>query len=299
MITSSFGRWRHTRVRLTTAHRPQGNGQAETINKELVTKLKIYCSSYPYDWDVKVHHLAYAYNTTVHSVTGETPFFCMHGYHPSSAYTLYLTSLEGPAQTRGVASEVARFRSGHALALKKAYSRLVLDAQRRQSAAMPPLHRIPGFKVGDSVSLSVVHCSSDEFDTKLSPRFVGPFQITAVPHPYVYTVDFGFKYPHIHPRVNADLLRLFMQPSACSLRTGESDYPLVGDANRPIETLLARRSGRGRPPRSGRPSYQYKVQFRDLDAMYDVWITERQLRDLHPETAPTLIADCDATYQPS
>ena len=88
-----------TSQRLTTAHRPQGKGQAEAINKELVTKLKIYCSSYPYDWDVKVHHLAYAYNTTVHSVTGETPFFCMHGYHPSSAYTLYLPSVPPcPAQ---------------------------------------------------------------------------------------------------------------------------------------------------------------------------------------------------------
>ena len=90
-----------------------------------------------------------------------------------------------------------------------------------------------------------------------------------------------------------------MQPFACSLRTSEGDYPLVGDSNRPIEPLLARRSARGRPPQSGRPSYQNKVEFRDLDAMYDVWMTERQLRDLHPETAPTLIADCDATYQSS
>jgi hypothetical protein len=120
-----------------------------------------------------------------------------------------------------------------------------------------------------------------------------------VPHPFVYCLDFGFKYPHIHPRVNADLLRPFVQPSACSLRPGERDFPLVGDASKPIETLLARRSSRGRPPKDGRPSYQYKVQFKNLDALYDVWMTERQLRDMHPEIAPSLIADCDATYPPS
>lgn len=27
------------------------------------------------------------------------------------------------------------------------------------------------------------------------------------------------------------------------------------------------------------------------------WLTDRQLRDLHPEHAPSLIADCDATGQ--
>lgn len=69
---------------------------------------------------------------------------------------------------------------------------------------MPPPHRIPRFKEGDYVVLSVVHCPSADFYSKLSPRLVGPLQITAVPHPFVYTVDFGFKYPHIPPRVNAD-----------------------------------------------------------------------------------------------
>ena len=75
--------------------------------------------------------------------------------------------------------------------------------------------------------------------------------------------------PHIHTTVNADLLRPFVQPSLCALRTGEHDYPLLGDPSRPIEVLLARRSGRGRPPRGGRPSYQYKVHFKNLDALYE------------------------------
>jgi hypothetical protein len=90
-----------------------------------------------------------------------------------------------------------------------------------------------------------------------------------------------------------------VQHTACSLRPGERDFPCVGDASRPIETLLARRSSRGRPPKDGPPSYQYKVEIKDLDALYDVWMTERQLRDMNPEIAPSLIAACDATYPPS
>lgn len=115
-----------TSQRFTTAHRPQGNGQAEATNKEVVTKLRIYCTSYPYDWDLKVHHLAYAHNTTVHSVLAETPIFawvssklCLH---------LILAVIRGSSLSRVVASEAASFRRDHALALKNACSRLVVDA---------------------------------------------------------------------------------------------------------------------------------------------------------------------------
>jgi transposase InsO family protein len=61
-----------TSQRLTTAHRPQGNGQAEALNKELMTKLKAYCYDPPHsaDWDTFVAHLCSAYNRTVHSSHG-------------------------------------------------------------------------------------------------------------------------------------------------------------------------------------------------------------------------------------
>ena len=222
----------------------------------------------------------------------------MHGYAPSSAYTLYLPALESPAPVRGVASEVSRFRKDHALALQRAHSRLVVDAQHRRDAAMPPRHRLPHFKVGDHVCISVAHLPKDEYDSKLSTRFVGPFRIASVPHPFVYSIDFGFKFPHVHPRVSANLLRPFVQPSTCALRFDEPDYPLVGDGSRPIEILMARRAGRGRPPQHGRPSYQYKIRFRNLDALYDCWMTEKELRCKHPDSAPSLIADCDARHSP-
>jgi hypothetical protein len=69
----------------------------------------------------------------------------------------------------------------------------------------------------------------------------------------------GFKFPHVHPRVSADLIKPFVQPSACALRPGEADFPIVGDASRDIEVLLARAPARGRPPQKGRRIYQYNV----------------------------------------
>jgi hypothetical protein len=60
-----------------------------------------------------------------------------------------------------------------------------------------------------------------------------------------------------------------------------------------METLLALRSSRARRPKDARPSYQYKVQLQNLDALYNICMTERQLRDVHPEIAPSFIAACD------
>jgi len=127
-------------------------------------------------------------------------------------------------------------------------------------------------------------------------RRLGPFKIVKVPRPYVYVVDFGAKFPNANALVNADLLRPFVQPSSTPLRHAEDDFPLVGDPNRPIERLVSRARARGRPPAHGRPSFQYRVRFSDLDSHYDVWLTEKELHTKHPDVAPSLIAACDEQY---
>jgi hypothetical protein len=113
----------------------------------------------------------------------------------------------------------------------------------------------------------------------------------------VYQLDFGFKFPHVHPRVSADLMTPFLQPSTFTMRTGEVDIPLVGDASRPIQQLVARSPARGRPPFNGRRSYQYKIRFKTLDSHHDVWLSEKMIRTKHLDLAPDLIAECDAQYQ--
>jgi hypothetical protein len=162
---------------------------------------------------------------------------------------------------------------------------------------MPAQHRIPKFSVGDQVCVAVAHLPKDSFDSKLSPRFLSPFRITAIPYPY--HVDIGHKFPHVHPRVSADVIKPFVQASACRLTPHEVDVSLTGDPSREIEVLVTRAAARGRPPVKGRRSYQYKCRLCKLDAHYDLWLTEKTLRSKHPEKTPSLIADCDAKYQPT
>jgi hypothetical protein len=157
------------------------------------------------------------------------------------------------------------------------------------------LNRRPAFKVGDLVRVSTAHLLRNVLDSKFSPRFVGPFKIVAHTAPSAYVVDFGEKYPRAHATVSADLLRPCVQPSSCPLRHAEPDYPIVGDSEdkKTPETLVARQRWRGRPPAVGRPIFQYRVRFQNHDPHYDVWLPERELRARYPDSAPSLIQDCD------
>src|SRR5436305_1138949 len=63
----------------TTAFHPQGNGQCERFNSTLGTALRKTCLEAPQTWDKKVALLAWAYNTSVHSVIGVTPYQMVYG----------------------------------------------------------------------------------------------------------------------------------------------------------------------------------------------------------------------------
>ena len=61
----------------TTPYHPQSDGLVEQFNRTLLSMLTMAIEDYPWDWEYHLHQLCYAYNTTVHPGTGNTPFFLM------------------------------------------------------------------------------------------------------------------------------------------------------------------------------------------------------------------------------
>eukprot|EP00731_Ephydatia_muelleri_P014390 Em0008g110a len=59
--------------------RPQGNGMVERFNRTLLDMLATAVGDNPADWENYIHKLCFAYNTSVHSSTGYSPFFLMFG----------------------------------------------------------------------------------------------------------------------------------------------------------------------------------------------------------------------------
>jgi hypothetical protein len=114
----------------------------------------------------------------------------------------------------------------------------------------------------------------------------------------MYQIDFGAKFPNTQNHVNVDTLRPYIQPSASrGLRPDEPGLPAIGGMGpeAEIESLVGRQRSRGQPRTDRRPHYQYRVHFQDRDSLYDMWLTERVLRQRYPTSGPRLIEDYDAS----
>ena len=61
---------------------PQGDGHVERFMRNMNDTLSIVCDGALEEWDSYIPGVQFAYNTTVHSVTGITPFFINHGREP-------------------------------------------------------------------------------------------------------------------------------------------------------------------------------------------------------------------------
>ena len=73
---------------------PQGNGQVERFNRFLVESLYCLMNRKQDDWDDMLPPLLFAYHTSLHPTTGESPFFLMHGRDAVLPGDLLLSRLE-------------------------------------------------------------------------------------------------------------------------------------------------------------------------------------------------------------
>jgi transposase InsO family protein len=66
----------------TTAYHPECDGLSERFNRTLIAMLRSFASQNSRDWDTLLHQLVFAYNTSVHSTTGVSPFEALYGRLP-------------------------------------------------------------------------------------------------------------------------------------------------------------------------------------------------------------------------
>ena len=69
----------HIKKTRTTPYHPQCDGIVERFNRTLLNMLATHCKDHPWDWEQHIHKVCMAYNTSVNSTTGYTPFYLMFG----------------------------------------------------------------------------------------------------------------------------------------------------------------------------------------------------------------------------
>lgn len=69
----------HIRKTRTTPYHPQCDGMVERFNRTLLNMLSMHYKEHPWDWENHIRKVCMAYNTSVHSSTGYSPFYLMFG----------------------------------------------------------------------------------------------------------------------------------------------------------------------------------------------------------------------------
>jgi len=186
--------------RLATAHHQQTNGQVERANSVIEQYLRCYCSTAQNEWCYYLPFCEFAYNNSLHSSTGVTPFYANYGFHPQD------TIDSPPILLKDSASSLTRNWNAHFEALKK---HLKVAKEQFKKYGDNKNSNGPLLKVNDKVYLKRYYFTN-ELSKKLSSQFLGPFRILEVRERMNYRLELPENL-HLHPVFHISQLEPFIE----------------------------------------------------------------------------------------
>ena len=177
-----------TNLAMSTPYHPQTDGQTERVNRVIGDMLRWYTHNGTSDWDIHLTAAEFAYNNTVHSSTGYTPFMLDTGREPLnplsiSAAQLFSTLEDGVDPNYDTVKDYLEDWYDN-LDLARASLQASQDDMTDFYNSKRNLHK---FKKGDLVFLDTEDLSFVDSKTgfvrsrkKLDERYSGPYKILEV-----------------------------------------------------------------------------------------------------------------------
>ena len=182
--------------KMSTAFRPQTDGQTERVNQTLEAFLRAFCCKDQSDWASLLPWAEYCYNNSATSATGMTPFYANYGYHP-------VTNWPGDEEPRNPTSinYVHWMKGVHEGICKR------LKATRERMGQWYDKNKVeaPKFEPGDRVMLDARHVKTKRPSKKLDFKSIGPFTIKRVIKDIACELDLPDEWK-IHPVFHISLL---------------------------------------------------------------------------------------------
>jgi hypothetical protein len=155
----------------TSPYHHQSNGMVERLAKTIEIMLSLYVNDHQDDWDQYLPFVAFAYNTSIHSSTGRTPYELIYGQLPSlpSDIVEYIQEpKEIEAYHHRIINQFKKIRmevKEHDIRAKEQYWKTINKNQKAHS-----------YKEGDMVWLYAKSRVKGK-NPKLMKRWHGPFYI--------------------------------------------------------------------------------------------------------------------------
>ncbi|KAL0546240.1 hypothetical protein IC582_016146 [Cucumis melo] len=262
-----------TRLDFSTAFHPQTDGQTERLNQVLEDMLRACALEFPGSWDSHLHLMEFAYNNSYQATIGMAPFEALYGKccrSPVCWSEVGEQRLMGPELVQSTNEAIQKIRSR------------MHTAQSRQKSYADVRRKDLEFEVGDKVFLKVAPMRGVvrfERRGKLSPRFVGPFEILERIGPVAYRLALPPSLSTVHDVFHVSMLRKYVPDPSHVV-----DYePLEIDENlsyveQPVE-VLAREVKTLR----NKQIPLVKVLWRNHRVEEATWEREDDMRSRYPE----------------
>jgi hypothetical protein len=159
----------------TSAYRPQTNGALERTRRVLAGFLRCYILDNQTDWDQWISYATFVFNTTPHSITGFTPYELLFGRKPNIPGILQKEPIEIRYNHNSYVQELK-----YHLQLCYDVTRSNLNAKKERSKGYYDRNtNVSLFTIGEKVLLHDEKVRRGR-SAKLSPPFIGPYEIIAV-----------------------------------------------------------------------------------------------------------------------
>ena len=195
--------------KLTSSFHPQSNGQTERTNQTLEQYLRCFVNFEQDNWSDLLPFAEFAFNNSLSSATGTTPFYANFGFHPRSDFLHFSVTPENPS-SHDLLKNIKEIQD-------KLYNEL-LKSKDNMIKNQGPVNPA-SFSINDLVWLKSTNISSPRPCPKLDHKKIGPFRVLKKLSPVSYELEIPASL-NVHPIFHISLLE------KCTSRKDEK-IPLV------------------------------------------------------------------------
>ncbi|MBW0541319.1 hypothetical protein O181_081034 [Austropuccinia psidii MF-1] len=190
-----------TNLSFSTAYHPQTDGLAERMLqtlKEMVRRFCAYglefkdCDGFTHDWCTLLPSLEFAYRTSIHDSTNQTPAILEKGWNPKLTQESLRKDLIEIHPTASSFKEMLDKAIKHAV-------RCMEDSFSYAKNKWDKSQATPDFKVGDLVLVSTTNFSNIKGGKKLKDSSAGPFVIRPLHGVNAVEVELSEELSNKHP----------------------------------------------------------------------------------------------------